>query len=87
MYLHFDYRKDSSTSSNGSVPNTPEAVEVRRLRQKQSKSAKKIDNEYSISIPKLPYLPERSTYPVDLKNGETLPPSKPFLPIFCQFDS
>ncbi len=76
--FHVD-RKDSSSS--GSVPNTPDAMEVTRRLVRASKTStagirlKQKDPESGINIPRLPCLPERSTYPVELKNGETLPPS------------
>ena len=74
-------RKDSSTSS-GSGPNTPEAMEIRRLRHANRLAASSSlhrpyrESEPSFNLPRLPCLPERSTYPVELKNGERLPSSK-----------
>lgn len=58
-------RKDSSTSSSG--PDTPlsDTVETRISSR----------HHHKICMPRLPCLPERSTYPVELKNGETLPPN------------
>ena len=61
-------RKDSSTSSSG--PNTPDTIEIRRFRHRMGFNK---TTEPSISIPRLPCLPERSTYPVELKQGERLP--------------
>ena len=70
-------RKDSSTSS-GSNPITPEAIDQRRKPKPvhHNHNHSRMNHEQPIVIPRLPYLPERSTYPVELKNGETLPPSK-----------
>ena len=73
-------RKDSSTSS-GSNPITPEAIDLNSRRSKSkpvhhnNHNHSRISHEPPIAIPRLPYLPERSTYPVELKNGETLPPN------------
>ena len=72
-----------SSSSNGSVPDTPEVVsgnrfpvetglpETKKLKQKKLVTT---PTTTVVNITRLPCLPERSTYPVEL--AESLPMSK-----------
>ena len=74
-----------SSSSNGSVPDTPEVVsgnrfpvetglpETKKLKQKKLVTT---PTTTVVNITRLPCLPERSTYPVEL--AESLPMSKYF---------
>ena len=59
---------DSGTSSTGSVPDTPDVPELKKLKHK------KLVTTPTVNITRLPCLPERSTYPVEL--AESLPLSK-----------
>ena len=73
-----------SSSSNGSVPDTPEVVSGNRFpenglpettkKQKQKKLVTTPTTTPVVNITRLPCLPERSTYPVEL--AESLPMSK-----------
>ena len=76
-------QQDSGTSSTGSVPDTPDVPELKKLKQK-----KLVTTPTVVNITRLPCLPERSTYPVEL--SETLPQSnftkkKMVLKYFCDF--
>ena len=74
-----------SSSSNGSVPDTPEVIsgnrfpvetslpETKKLKQKKLVTT---PTTTVVNITRLPCLPERSTYPVEL--AESLPMSKYF---------